>query len=635
MQFLPADDTQAYAQSMQNAFADNPQDFLGILGSRNGKAGRSGQANQDGNGLDFASLFSESREHWKNADGNEVVDKLAEWKNAPGSRAGRLASFNSENTPGIAPGLSSVKDDHGPFKSRDLNFLERQMRGQGLDEGMLQSFMSGLFNMNAAELPRVSQILGAAGRMSREGQALNEQEKIAFSSLMLRSGFNNEEIAGLEELSFQGKGVKVLHELQQRLAAKGGSDLLNMTREEAAALTKVLNLSAESAKQIMSKFGENTELKMNSDGFSKLFAEAGAELNREAANLAKLREITPDAVREMLQNAKLAERNAPVSDNRGNRRLERSEILMRDSAALLEEKDEDDDKAPAQRKSILTELNGKSDKAATEAGNAEAAAKNANQRGFGQGSERGEGRGESGYGRGEREYGQSDRQFGREHQPEFAESLKRDAANSSRLREMNGDSSATTQTGKEALASKLEAGSGAIFSLQTQSADSSTATQNVRTAVYHDRIFDQVEQGIIRNAINGSRQITLRLDPPDLGRLTLNLTVQNGEVKALIRAEQSEVTQVVSEQLAQIKASLEEQGLKVTSLEVETQTQSRAGTDDWSSAEQHNQQQQMEARAEFVRLARSRAKEGDTLARTMQNSNQPATITEAGLHLVA
>ncbi|MDR1124833.1 MAG: flagellar hook-length control protein FliK [Deltaproteobacteria bacterium] len=139
----------------------------------------------------------------------------------------------------------------------------------------------------------------------------------------------------------------------------------------------------------------------------------------------------------------------------------------------------------------------------------------------------------------------------------------------------------------------------------------------------------------MRNNSNGAHQITMRLDPPDLGRINLTLTVAGNEIKALIRTEQSEVSQVVSEQLAQLKTSLEEQGFKVTELDVETQAQNNPDLDNWTSAEQREQREELEARADFLRLARERAREEANLARNVQSNDHTAINSEAGLHIVA
>jgi flagellar hook-length control protein FliK len=534
-----------------------------------------------------------------------------------------LKEFNPENTPGLPAGFKSVKDDRSAaFKGKDLNFLEKELGDKGVNAGLVQNFMAVL---NAQpEIPTVGKIMGLARDLGRKGETLDEQERIAFKGLMQRVGFKAEESNELEQMILDGKGARALERMRQRLTASGAADaknsvstallpdgMLQVTKEEAAALVKSLNLSESAAKHIMDYFGEENELRMNRDGFSKFVAAANAELGKESAELDKLRQAAPQVIRDMLQNSRQEARNEINADNRGSRMQGRTEALLRDTATLLEEDEENKD-SPVRRKSIMASILDKSsriDKAALEK-NADAQFEHETS---------------------EREFGkESARQF-----KQFSDNLKGAAGKNSLAAEPGNASTAT--------AARLDATAEAIFSAQPASPSASQSapaqpTANFadsRAAIYQDKIFDQIQQGIVRNNSNGAHQITMRLDPPDLGRINLTLTVAGNEIKALIRTEQSEVSQVVSEQLAQLKTSLEEQGFKVTELDVETQAQNNPDLDNWTSAEQREQREELEARADFLRLARERAREEANLARNVQSNDHTAINSEAGLHIVA
>ncbi|MCL1890229.1 MAG: flagellar hook-length control protein FliK [Desulfovibrionaceae bacterium] len=173
------------------------------------------------------------------------------------------------------------------------------------------------------------------------------------------------------------------------------------------------------------------------------------------------------------------------------------------------------------------------------------------------------------------------------------------------------------------------------FSLLGQAENSAAEPKAAKIFQHQEQIFQQVEKGLIRSLADGSKQIILRLDPPELGKLTLSLTMAQGEIKAVIRTENTATTQVISEQLSQLKASLEEQGFKVSSLEVETRTQNHAGTEQWNGTEQHNQQQELREQAGFIRLAQFRNREREALAQSVQNEGQPESNSASGLHLIA
>jgi flagellar hook-length control protein FliK len=396
---------------------------------------------------------------------------------------------------------------------------------------------------------------------------------------------------------------------------------IHITKEEAAALTKALNLSSRTSENILSRFGDEAELKITSQDFSRLFAEAGFELNKEETQMSKIRALVPEAVRAMLQNAKIVKVSAADADNRASGKTKNSEALIRETALLLDEdEDERQGKISNIRKSTvlgdILDKAGKPAKAEVSGKIAETAPDARQTTRTTEHSRPGE----------EREA------FDENPARRFGSGLGQEAERSPSAAKTPVKES--TDPGKEALTAKT-APAGIIFSQPPAETVSSRNLQPGTADIYQERIYERIEQGIIRNAAQGARQIILRLDPPDLGRLTLNLTVANGEIKALIRTEHSEVTRAVAEQLAQLKNSLEEQGFKVADLDVQTRTQDQADMQNRDGSRQQELKEKMEAEAEFLRLARLGEREEETLAWSMQNNTHTATIAETGLHLVA
>ncbi|WP_045214751.1 flagellar hook-length control protein FliK [Desulfonatronovibrio magnus] len=117
------------------------------------------------------------------------------------------------------------------------------------------------------------------------------------------------------------------------------------------------------------------------------------------------------------------------------------------------------------------------------------------------------------------------------------------------------------------------------------------------------QILDQVQNGMLRKLKDGRTQLNLQLDPPNLGRVGLVLQVHNQEVRALIKPSSPEVAQMVSENLARLKATLEQQGLRVNKIEVQVQTQENNGQN-WQGHEEHNKAR--ERMREAIRIARMR-----------------------------
>ena len=126
------------------------------------------------------------------------------------------------------------------------------------------------------------------------------------------------------------------------------------------------------------------------------------------------------------------------------------------------------------------------------------------------------------------------------------------------------------------------------------------------------QIFQQVQSGILQNLSNGAQQLTIDLTPEHLGAVQVRLHLREGELNGMIRAESPEAARAISEQLAQLRQALEQQGLKVASLEVQTgpsNQQPQGGP--WSGAEGHNLMQERQERARMQRLSALRGQAGE------------------------
>jgi flagellar hook-length control protein FliK len=78
---------------------------------------------------------------------------------------------------------------------------------------------------------------------------------------------------------------------------------------------------------------------------------------------------------------------------------------------------------------------------------------------------------------------------------------------------------------------------------------------------------------ILRLGKEGGGRMTLRLDPPSLGKLQVEVKVANGMCIARVIAEDPSVKAALTQGLPQLREALEAQGLKLDGFSVETQTQ--------------------------------------------------------------
>lgn len=157
-------------------------------------------------------------------------------------------------------------------------------------------------------------------------------------------------------------------------------------------------------------------------------------------------------------------------------------------------------------------------------------------------------------------------------------------------------------------------------------------------------VLRQVESGMLRSLKNGGKQITLKLNPESLGKVTVMLQVHNKEVRAVIRTENDEVTKSVNDQVHQLRTALEQQGLKVDKLEVQTQLKDDYAAQDWNGHDQHNKAREHEEMARHMRQsARLRAaarqerelSAAQPLAQEMHFSPSRETISASGLDIIA
>jgi len=96
----------------------------------------------------------------------------------------------------------------------------------------------------------------------------------------------------------------------------------------------------------------------------------------------------------------------------------------------------------------------------------------------------------------------------------------------------------------------------------------------------HPEIVNNIRGQLLPNG--GSMQ--LRLDPPDLGRLDVTVTVRDGVMSAAFATANDQATRLLSHSLGQLKTALESAGVTVEKLQVQQSPKSQGG--DTSDAQQ-------------------------------------------------
>ena len=81
-------------------------------------------------------------------------------------------------------------------------------------------------------------------------------------------------------------------------------------------------------------------------------------------------------------------------------------------------------------------------------------------------------------------------------------------------------------------------------------------------------IVSQMVQKFTISSGDNNSEIKMRLEPPSLGTVRMNVTTHGDTVKTTIVAENQAVKQIIENNLAQLKESFSGQGLKVESFQV-------------------------------------------------------------------
>ncbi|GAB1410233.1 hypothetical protein MASR1M90_13870 [Desulfovibrionales bacterium] len=195
------------------------------------------------------------------------------------------------------------------------------------------------------------------------------------------------------------------------------------------------------------------------------------------------------------------------------------------------------------------------------------------------------------------------------------------------LAERPGDGSFKTIGTDVAAAIKYASGQQADASARTPSSPANLAK--------NAEVYKQVEQGAFKNLGQGTRQLTLRLDPIELGQVSVVLQVRGKEVQAVLRATTAEASQALNEQMAQLRTQLENEGLKVTRLEVQTQLSDSQTSAQWQGAEQHNRHQENRELAMTAQRFRSLGRIESEVAQDVQNVVYPEKKSPTGVDIFA
>lgn len=103
---------------------------------------------------------------------------------------------------------------------------------------------------------------------------------------------------------------------------------------------------------------------------------------------------------------------------------------------------------------------------------------------------------------------------------------------------------------------------------------SSTAPQwNPLAPEVRESLWSQLQSGIISNLQPGENQVSLRLNPPDMGQIQLTLNLNGQELAVTAVASRPEIAELAAQGVQQLLQALAQQGLILTQFQVRLQDQ--------------------------------------------------------------
>jgi flagellar hook-length control protein FliK len=511
----------------------------------------------------------------KGPDGKAIGALSGTGTNSANDFQQMLANFIEDDRlvySGRPAGFAAQEENSGTLGNRSIALFKAALRKRQVPEDGIAALDAFLQTGQGLTIGKAFKVL--RGEEGRIGEDMAEDERDAFKMLLNKMGLSKDKMEDLVALSDDGKGRALLGELQTALQGQDGK--LDVTREEFSSVLKALDLSDDTRKQLLSLFngkiapGQDS-LSLPGNEVAAILAGAADEFaaREKAASLAKTHMRA--AMTEAMNSAKVEQQAAPVDNNRGDRRSEQMESVMRDSA----------------RKNTGAD-HVKQDVDNNDEGHGQDTRNNAWARSWNSADLRGS-----------------------------------ETKNQARAKSLENNASRMFQ--------RLDYAVGITPNPAGQNAEARNL--NSIASKYGKEIFSQVENGILQNAQNGSQRINLQLTPEELGRVNVLLSMRKGELKAVITAENENSAAVLHDQITQLKHSLEEQGIKVAELEVRTELQDNRFGQQWNDHQEHNFMNDTQERDRAARLSRLRRDQAENdPAATVERARY---LTETGLHIVA
>jgi flagellar hook-length control protein FliK len=399
-------------------------------------------------------------------------------------------------------------------------------------------------------------------------------------------------------------------------ARAAGDRSLSLYRDEALALGKGLGLSDQALNNLTRGFAGQMRTRLSPEELQEFLSVAQAELGERAAKAERLALHFGEAMDPVVAQARVRIAAEDAASARSLRSVEQSGILIRDVVTRRGLARQDGEDGPAQSARSADQT------APAKSARADAAVPAAKARGS-----------EDAISSTEASAPKADDSdaFSTRTKPEHRPSVRGDGP---------GTAPGTVDEGPRLLQAPVVAAQ--AETVQPGRTEPLSGQFQPAPPNYAPQVLKQVEQGLLSSMSDGTKTLELQLSPESLGALTVVLSVKNGEISALLRPERAETAALLGQQMDQLRVTLEQQGVRVERLEVQTQMQDGRDMLMWQGMEQHNASRERQAAMERSRIFRigrlHRNGSQDIVDRNMhvtgRESQQRARAAGQGIHII-
>lgn len=524
---------------------------------------------------------------------------------APYSTAPTTLETPPEDTP-----LEEIR-----FTDSELADVIKDLRKQGVDDETLARVAE---LMNRPGGTTAKEIHTAV--MGNDPAKLTDADLQRIASFLDRVDPSGQLKTGIMDDLKAGRTFKVtdkLNSIMEGLAKEGAS--LNMDKGEILSLGKALRLGDDAMKSLEKAFGGKDSLKLGATEARDLLAPLLLEIQKQQKNMEKAVDVLATALKPAVDKARARLKAEADAAGQRSRRTEQSEMLIRDTVT----REGVNKTAETASRTEGTPAEGNAaDKVRDRLA---AKAEDGNQTGSQAGKEGAD-------------------------KADKAAKAKADKAEDAKFDPL-ADAKSTTKKEDpwDALLRKLEVRTEqpvvraetpqpltVASSLGMQNAaQAAQAGQQTARATGHmaAKVLSQVEQGVLSALADGTKRMTLNLNPVELGAVSVILSSRNGEVSAILKPERPETAAMMTQQADVLRHTLEQQGIKVDKVEVQT-PQDQRSNEQWQGMDQHNASHEQQTRRDALdrmrRLGQMREAEPVTVnfsssAQAMRHAARPTT----------